>query len=345
MTSRRTAMLPFARRLLACALAAGAALVPAVPLAAEEEHHPIIQEAVDDYWRGDFAALDKRYRELQRETPFLEDGASKLEYFRVGLKRVAQANVSQAEPYLRELEALTLQWASEYPKSALAHIMHARVLTVHAWSHRGGGYADSVTPERMEQFHAYLRRAATYLKDHADVALTDSSAHAELLEIGRGLGWNKAEIEAISEAGLKLAPHDVELVFDTLYAYLPKWGGSARQLDGYIRRATERTKADYGTGMYARLYSIAADSQYGQALFENSHADWPKMKRAYEDMHARFPNSPTRRNRFAYMACVARDRSTLLALLAELGTKVDAKHWGADGARTLEGCQRWAKET
>jgi hypothetical protein len=345
MTSISATIYPFGRRLLASLVTACALLAPTVAATAADELDPIGKEAMDNYWRGDFAALEKQYLELKRGPPLLEDASVKMELFRFGLARVDGAAVRHQEPYLRELEALTLQWAGEHPKSALAHVLHASVLAAHGWSYRGGGYANTVTPEAMAQFQSYLRQAAAYLKAHADVTLTDSSTYVELLGIGRGLGWNVSDLEQIADAGLKIAPYDFQLYGDIMTTLLPKWNGDARALDDYIRRVTERTKAEFGTGMYARLYSAAAEQQFSHSLFQDSYADWDKMKRGYEDMHARFPNSPKRRNRYAYMACMAKDRPTLLALLAELGPKLDATQWGANPERTLEGCQRWARET
>jgi hypothetical protein len=347
MSIRPPALRPLVRRLLAGAFAAVTLLGAPLSAGAADTLDPISQQALDNYWRGDFGALEQQYLALRRDQPLTESGVSKLELFRIGLARVNGAAAKQTEPYLRELEALTLQWANEHPRSALAHVLHAEVLAKHGWSYRGSGYVNTVTPQAMEQFEAYLRRAVAYLEAHADVAMTDSSAHVLLLEIGRGLGWDRKQLDAISQAGLKLAPYDLELYFDMLTSLLPKWygDGAARALDDYIRRVTERTKADYGTGMYARLYSAAAEQQFSNRLFEDSYADWPTMKRAYEDMHARYPNSPARRNHYAYMACLAKDRPTLLALLAELGPKLDASQWGQNGERTLEVCQRWAQET
>jgi len=69
------------------------------------------------------------------------------------------------------------------------------------------------------------------------------------------------------------------------------------------------------------------------------------MKKGYEDMQARFPNSPARRNHFAHMACLAKDRTTLVALLAELGKNIEVSNWGPNPERSLEACQRWAKES
>jgi hypothetical protein len=331
-----------ARYLLICVLSGLVALSPA---RAEKTRSPIEIEAEQAFWWGDFDALEKQNNYLRTGRHFSADGAADLEMFRRGLGSVIGAGVEHREAYLRELETLTLQWATEHPKSALAHIMYAKVLVSHAWSYRGGGYAKDVPPEAWSDFIAYLRRAVEYLQAHADVALTDSYAHATLLTIGMGLGWDAKQLQAIAQDGLKRNPQDIDLYFDTLTTLLPKWGGDPKTLDNYIRQAAEQTRADYGMGMYARLYSIAAEEDYGHALFENSYADWPTMKQGYEDMQARFPNSPFRRNRFAYMACLAKDKETLLALLAELGPKVDAAQWGPNPERSLESCQRWAKQT
>lgn len=334
---------PFLRRLMisaVCALACAA-----VPDLALGETATLTTETAQAFWTGDFAALEKLNNRLKQGKHFAPDGGSELEYFRLGLGKVPQSVADHNEPYLRELEALTLQWATEHPKSSLAYILHAEVLVQHAWSYRGGGYAKDVPPEAWADFHGYLRRAADYLKAHADVTLTDSSAHALLLRIGTGLGWDDATLRRIQQDGLKRNADDVMLYFDMLTPLLPKWGGDPDTLDRYIRQATKETQADYGMGMYARLYGAAADMDFGHRLFEDSQVDWPTMKKGYEDMQARFPNSPARRNHFAHMACLAKDRATLVALLAELGPTIDASQWGPNPQRSLESCQRWAKES
>lgn len=197
-------------------------------------------------------------------------------------------------------------------------------------------------PDAWEHFHSYLRRAADYLNAHADVAFTDSYAHVVLLGIGRGLSWKPEQLIAIADDGLKRNPEDTELMFSVVKTLLPKWQGNARLLDSYINHAVQQTRGRFGTGMYARLYSVAAEDQYGFALFEDSFADWPRMKQSYEDMFARYPDSPHRLNLYAYMACIAKDRQTLAGLLAKIGDAVDTSSWGANPERRLEGCRRLA---
>jgi hypothetical protein len=321
------------------------AMTAIVPAWAEPAVSPITSAAESAYWWGDFAALEKQNATFKQAGQFSASGASNLDMFRSGLVKVLSNSVQPREPYLQELEALTLQWCAEHPKSALAHILHARVLVEHAWSYRGEGFVKDVPPQAWKDFHAYQRRAVDYLNAHAEVALTDSYAHDTLLLLGRGLGWDATQLQAIMQDGLKRNPEDIDLYFSMLTALLPKWGGDAKTLDKYIRQVAEQTRASYGAAMYARLYAAASELEFGHALFENSYVDWATMKQGYEDMHTRFPDSPSRRNRFAYMACLAKDKSTLLALLDELGSRLDASQWGANSERSLEGCQRWARQT
>jgi hypothetical protein len=330
------------RRLAACTVAAIACA--AVPCLSRAETDALTEKTAQAFWTGDFAALDKENERLKHGKHIRPDGGLDLEYFRRGFGQVIGAQTEHSEPYLRELEALTLQWATEHPKSSLAHILHARVLKAHAWSYRGGGYAKDVPPEAWVDFRNYLQRAVKYLQDHAEVVMTDSSAHDLLLEIGNGLEWDIETLKAIQQEGLKQNPEDIELYFDMVTPLLPKWHGNARILDQYIREATQQTKADYGMSMYARLYSVAAEEDYGHALFENSLVDWPTMKKGYEDMLARFP-STGRRNRYAYMACLAKDQPTLVALLAQLGENIETSNWGPNPQRSLDACQHWAKES
>jgi hypothetical protein len=165
-----------------------------------------------------------------------------------------------------------------------------------------------------------------------------------LLQVGRGLDFGDVQMAAIGQDGLKRNPDDIELYYSMMSGLLPKWGGNAKVLDNYINYAAEQTRTKQGMGMYARLYSSAAKNQYEHALFENSHANWDKMKQGFEDILARYPDSAVQRNRYAYMACLAKDKPTLLRLLGELGTKTQTDQWGANAERSLESCRRWATE-
>ena len=337
----------FAGRLLLPLALALVTLACAPASAADDEpvQSPITTAGWDAIWWGDFAALERGNAEYRKSGRFDPDGASQLGLFRQGVAQVFDRKVKDRERLLKEVDILTLQWAREHPRSGIAHALHARALLAHGQSYRGTALAKEVPPEAWKFHHDYLQQAAAYLRDHADVALTDSYSHYVLIQIGKGLSWDNEQLEAIAEDGLKRNPEDVVLHQAMVDSLLPKWGGNAKVLDSYIRKAAVQTRPVYGSGMYAMLYSDAAAGQYGSALFEDSHADWDKMKQAYEDILARFPASAHQRNRYAWMACIAKDKATLLRLLGEIGDGVRLDAWGNNPDRSFETCQRMARET
>ncbi|RZT08342.1 protein of unknown function [Duganella sp. CF402] len=317
-------------------------LCAAVPASAAYDS-PLREQAIQAFWWGDFAALEQQNAVLRQPGHISSDGTQEIEWFRIGVDKVIHQEAKDQEAYLQELEKLTLQWTKEHPQSALAHVLYAKVLVAHAWAYRGGGFVKDVPPAAWKDFETYLQRATQYLLDHGEVALSDSYGHDALLTIAKATSWDDKQLWDIINDGLKRNPEDASLYFTALTAVLPKWGGDVRRLDKFIRKAAEQTKAQFGTGMYSRLYSLAAEQEFGHALFQTSHVDWPTMKQSYEDMLARYP-SDGRRNRYAYMACLAKDKPTLLTQLDLLGDKVAPDSWGANPQRSLEGCQRWARE-
>ena len=328
------------------AMAAMAAMLAIAPARADDASPIASWSALALYW-ANFDALDEKNARLRQSPYFAADGSSDVSEFRRGLERVIYQTGKHREAYLRELEVQTLQWATEHPRSAFAHVLHAKVLIAHGRSYRGWNWANDVPPEAMKQFHAYLRRAFDYLKAHAQVALTDSGAHALMLGIGKEEGWTPEQLETVADAGLKRNPRDIELYMLVVSALLPESrDGELDQqaLDGFIRKAGAQTHRALGAGLYAVLYTNVATRKYGHRLFRDTLADWPTMKKGFEDLHARYPDTPALRNRFAYIACVAEDKTTLLALIDELGDELDASQWGANGARTMENCERLARK-
>jgi hypothetical protein len=334
-------------RLARTFLAAGLALMLAggAAHAAEKIKSQARVAAEDALWIGDFATLERQNEEIRHGHSIAPDGSSRLGDFRRGIAAVFDNDVENAEPYLSDLDALTLRWAQDNPKSAFAQVLHVESLVDHGWSYRGASYGKDVSPEAMREFGVYLQRAFDYFKAHADVALTDSYAHEMLLRIGMALGWDKARMLEIANDGLKRNPDDTGIHSQMVLNLLPKWHGTPRELDDYIKSAAQQSSVRYGMGMYALLYWTAADEEFGPHLFETSFADWDKMKQGFEDMEARYPGNMQRVNGYAHMACLAKDKPTFLKLLGRIGEQVDTSEWGKNPERTVELCRRWATQS
>ena len=325
-------------------LVAAFAFAASAPRAAENGPQKSIEDQAAEALRwGDFDELERMhtlYRQPGQRTP---QGASKVSEFRSGVSQVLEGRSGASDAFFVETEALTLQWARERPGSALAHLLHAKALANHGWSLRGTGYANTLAPGAMDEFRKYIQRAAQYLAAHAAVAFADGTAHADMITIGMASGWDSDRLSGIAADGLAKNPQDDGIYVAMLVSLLPKWGGSAVEVDRFIEDAALRTKGERGMELYARLYSVVARDQFGHGLFTESGAQWPKMKQGYQDLLLRFPD-PDNLNRFAYFACIARDKATTLELLPQVGNKPILARWGANAARTFESCQRWASE-
>lgn len=317
---------------------ASATATAGAPMAPED----LERAARDALWWGDFAELERLHAAAALSPRRVGDGFTLRLYFHDALDAVFDRD-PVTEDYHRHLTALTARWAREHPSSTLAHQMHLRARTALAWWHRGTGFANTVSPDALKQFHAEIAAAIDYLTRHADVVLRNSEGHALALVLARAAGWSIDRQVAIAEAGLQLAADDDHLHRTMLNSLLPKWGGNAELVDRYINWAADRAAPDVAPMLYARLYAHAGQAQFGHSLFTDTAVQWPRMKAGWQRLVERFPTAYNH-NRFAYLACMARDKPAFRDLVERIGTKPVLPAWGSNPGRTLDGCRRWAAE-
>lgn len=326
--------------LAACVMALVALPTPAEEAKGEKSIDDLAAEAL---WWGDFAELERMHALYQQPGQRAADGTPHLTLFRRGLRRVLGGKKDAADAYFVEQDALTQLWTIEHPKSALAHALYAAALSAHGWSYRGSGYANTVPPQAWADFRKYVQRAIEHMTANAEVAFTASTSHLWMIGFARSAGWDADKRLAIGLDGLRVNPEEDGLYLEIALALLPKWGGSVTALDRFIQDVVTRTEKQRGLEMYARLYADASEEQFEHRIFEDSAARWPKMKQGFDDMLKRYPD-PQNINRFAYFACIAKDKPVALDLLERVGAKPLTAQWGHNGARSFETCKRWASE-
>lgn len=331
---------------VAASASAGASVAPD-PATTQAAAAPMSPEAFEQaataaLWWGDAAEVLRLHAMARDSRARVKNGETLLSLFHEALDVVFD-NDPVSEDYHRQLVALTAQWAREHPASPLAHQLHLRARTAYAWWHRGTGYANTVSPDAMRRFNAEIGGAIEYLTRHGGVVLQDGAGHRVALILARAAGWDLERQAAILEAGLRLAPDDEDLHQTMLNSLLPKWGGSAERVDRYIRWAAEQVGPAAGDMLYARLYARAGWAQFSHALFTDSLAQWARMKNGWQRVVQQFPTAHNI-NRYAYLACIARDKPTLKELLERVGDRPVLRAWDNNPARTLEGCRRFAQE-
>lgn len=332
---RGAAAVAFALSLLATAVQAQ----PATVADAGESMRAAASLAV--HW-GDFAEAERMFkamRERQRRTASGQPESTPLRQgFEQGLEPGRGLSVRQAE----QTVAMTAQWAHQHARSPLAHVLHMSALSDLAWAYRGSGYANTVPPQAWGQFRSALDRAAQHAAKHADVLLSDSLGYRRVLFLAKALDWDAKRIQAIYEQAVERFPDDDSLHFARLNNLLPKWGGSARQVDQHIEAVVKRTQATRGLALYAQLYTDAAEDQFSQALFSDSMARWERMDQGFVDLTASYPHRQ-HFNAWAWIACQAQDRKRLLELLDKIGPEPDLNQWGSNAQQTHDTCKAWAQ--
>lgn len=310
---------------------------------ADAETDAMTTEVALAFGMGDFELLMRLHERYSQPDQVL-GGVPRLEAMRIGIMENFVTPSKNADAFHTQMQALTLAWVRQHPRSGLAHALYAHALISHARAIRASGDAGTLAPQARAEFERLTGLAQRHLADHAAVAQTSTLTHSSLLTLARLGKWSEGQVWAVLEDGIRRQPQDVGLYGEGFMAVLATWGGDAAVVERYIRRVVERTKSDEGLAMYARLYNVATALLFEERLFEVSHARWEDLDRGLRDLRRIYPSMPLNSlNRHAYFACLARDRAVLLELLADIGDAPIASTWGPDGNRTFENCRRWAQ--
>jgi hypothetical protein len=302
---------------LSCgALAAHASVRDWSRIPEDEAFSAIPQEATAAYRAGDFPRLEAELLEYVSRGARTASGLWVGGFYTDGIETALLDPRPQTAGQWDALERRTLDQTRQYPQSALARLLHAKVLIARAWSIRGRGYANTVPESAWKPFHDGLRRADEYLVQEKQVAGILPEYYVERIGIARGLGRSRSEIDALLEASDRVQPGYYPAYFSVLEYLLPKWHGDALQVEAFARAAVQRTRRTEGDSMYARIYWVASQSQYGSHLFYASDAQWALMRSGFEDVVKRYPDAWNYQN-YAHFACEAGDDRTLERLLSQ----------------------------
>lgn len=332
------------RALCAIMLMALAAM-PAKAQAQGQAKPTVVDQVETAYRQGDFAELERLYAIYGKAGVRSElTGTPRVKHFWMGIGKINDSSLRVSDAYYQQLDALTGQWARQYPQSVLAQLLYASSLKTHAWARRGHGYANTVSATAWADFAKFIDQAREQLQKNEALAANDSSWNRSMLAIGRDLSWDREQLRHIFEAGIAKNPDDDDLYFSMQEVLLPKWGGDIPTMERFIAWADKHTRAQRGLEMYARLYAGLSYAQLSQALFTSTNASWPSMKIGFEDRLKRYPHTD-HRNMYAYFACMANDRPALQEQLELIGDKFEPLFWGDNPERTFESCKTMAQQT
>lgn len=276
--------------------------------------------------------LERDVNEWNIPTCVLDDGRHRLIALLPGYSKLfeEEADWSNSLYKVRKLR-------EKFPQSAFSALAEANYWRDYAWVARGRGYASSVSPDAWKLFRERLEKSEKILIETKPYSAELPPWYSLMINVQSALGRPEDERNKTFLEGAEKFKNFTD-TYITMMSYLtPQWGGNWEAVDSLVSWAVENTKGTEGTLMYARLYSNLPLPS-GVKLFGDTRAEWPKMKKGYEDLMKRYPASKWNLNNFARYACLANDKSTYASVRKRIGKDVMAEAFETIG--TIDLCDR-----
>ena len=282
----------------------------------------------------DMAAYDQRATELRRTRERTPAGIWKLSLFYKGPDNWPAAQPEA--PIWTQIEAVADMYLREHADSPSAIVACARILVSHAWTYRGSGWGRDLSDAQRNGFDTFLERARTVLDQHRDVGSGDPEWYSLRIQVMNGQGVDKATILALAREALDREPTYQPIDYVAANALLPKWGGSAQQLQEFVALAIAKSSAAEGTQAYARImFNIARADPEPVAALAQVGVKWPVLKTSLSEIAVAYPD-PWNLNAERAMACLVGTETDYNAVLSADFISVA---W-FDSLRSWPECQR-----
>jgi hypothetical protein len=287
--------------------------------------------------QGDIAAYDRRATELRRSGERTPAGIWKLSLFYKGPDNWPAPQPDA--PIWTRIEAQTEAYLREHADSPSAIVAHARMLVFHAWAYRGSGWGRDLSNSQRDGFNTYLERAREVLDQHREAGSGDPEWYSLRIQVMNGQSIDKATILSLAREALEHEPTYQPIDYVAANAFLPKWGGSAEQLQQFVALAVAKSSAAQGTQAYARImFNIARADPEPVAALAQAGVEWPVLRASLREIAAAYPDL-WNLNAERAMACLIGTQADYNAVLPRVSPGLISVAW-FDSVSPWPECQR-----
>lgn len=279
------------------------------------------------FWQQDFVQLDEMARAFREEQSRTPSGVWKLTLFYRGLSNIISVSAAGQQEW-ESVYRISDAWAKASPDSPPAQISKAIFLKKFAEKIRGTTWAHEVPKEAWAPFFELLAKAENHLLSVKETASKDPEWYiymsSILIHYKRDGDKRDGAFEKMMAEAFDRHPGYYQLYAAQAEYLFPKWHGDISKMEDFANDAVKRTKDTEGMGMYARIYWVVSQWNYGTNIFTDSGVVWPRMKQGILDVLKKYPDQ-WNINNFAMFACLAKDREMTKDLIQKIETPaVDA---------------------
>lgn len=285
-----------------------------------------IKETVQQFYSdGNFEALDHmaaQYRDLDRRT---SSGLSKTTIFYGGLTQAIRAEIFQRGRLQNAID-FSEDWVKAYPQSPTAHLATAISMKYYAWTLRGGGGRHVPSDDEVLAFQNGLTNVLAYLKHRKLIASQDPYFYELYLSIMRSLGADEDEVGLVLTEAVTAYPHHYQTYFKALDYYLWISGGNPGEVETFAQKMMLHSPIGHQEAIYARIYWYAAQTRFGNGLFQSSYVHWPTMRTGIYSVLSEYSDDWNLEN-FSLFACLADDVEVTRDLMSRMSDRPIMPVW------------------
>lgn len=306
-------------------------LIPATTIAATSElkdRVSISNTVIGLFNSNDFQNLEKISTEYLKLRSRTSSGVWKISIVNAAIQgaMVNLINKTSNELVFHDLESKVAQWQKLYPKSSSAIIAISQVNILHAGIYPSIGSSDFISQGLNQRYKKYIALARSNLEKNKDIAARDPRWFETMFTIARAEKWSQPRFDALLDEAAKNEPQFYQSYFEAAKYMMPRGGGSLEQVEAFALKAMRMTARQEGAGMYARIYWYVSEVEDGNNLFKRTFAQWPLMKKGFEDIMSHYPDG-WNLNNYAKFSCIAFDRVTATELLEKVRANFVEEVW------------------
>jgi hypothetical protein len=216
------------------------------------------------------------------------------------------------------------------------HLFSGNRLIDSAWEARGGGWANTVTPEGWRLFGERLEAARRELEEAWRLDPDDPRPGARLIVVHMGLSTGRNAMETWFRRAVAADPDDWTAYNNKLYYLEPKWHGSHDEMIAFGRECLDTQNWRAGIPfMLVDAHETVARQDGGPGVDAKAYyadpAVWRDVRAVFDGHLVNAPDDVRRRSQFARYATLAERWPEADAQFRILGDNADYAPFGGKG--------------
>ncbi len=232
--------------------------------------------------------------------------------------------------------------SKHFSKTAVPNAIKGVYYLDYAWQARGGGYADSVTPERWKLFGERLDTAAAALEKAWRIDPSEPFTAITMIRVELGQGKGRDRMELWFRRAMNADSNSLEACQAKLLYLEPKWHGSYQAMVEFGRQCTTNEAwGGFVTSFIADVHQSIANSSREGASYWKRPGVWEDIRAGFEEFFRRNPDAVAAHYNYAWYAYACGAWDVVAQQLPLLSEPIDVNYFG--GLEAFEEMRKQAK--